>query len=66
MMMGIEALACLNGSVSSRELFIRSVDVLNRASLLESRSTVEVESAGCSSTLCGEANRGHRTGRLGP
>lgn len=48
------------------ELFIRSVDVLNRASLLESRSTVEVESAGCSSPLCGEVNRGHHTGRLGP
>jgi hypothetical protein len=43
--------ACLNGSVSSVELFIRSVDVLNRASLLESlcaSSTVwRLESDGC-------------------
>lgn len=46
---------------------MRSVDVvLNCVLVLESRSTVEVESAGCSSTLCGEANRGRHTGRLGP
>lgn len=46
-------MACLNVSVKSMELSIRSVDVvLNVVLVLDSRSTVEVESAGCSSTHC--------------
>lgn len=45
-----DVLACLNGS-KSMELSMRSVDVvLNVVFVLDSRSTVEVGSACCSST----------------
>lgn len=58
------ALACLNVSVKSMELSIRSVDVvLNVVLVLDSRSTVEVESAHYAVRRIGDINH---TGRLGP